>query len=401
MGVSGHFSTMCMMVASTVKLSRKFCHDIKQGIRHTHIQRCNSKRPLVYFIASDKQLKKINRRYYYLDKSMADMRCVSYKHDKWLIGKTIYLRSPMTCTCEDGVCPACYGDLAYTNAELEFSIGAYASAKLNNTLSQNILSTKHLLTTDSEEIKFRPEFYRFFVLDGYKFKVDIDSNENFENWYVRIITEDIYEFNAKEEGDFNYSIDRFFMYNKKTKENIEMKELNKNQTMYLYEDVLKMFKKSKEFEGIEMNINNIADDETYLAIFVIENNELTKPLKNIMRLLNRKDHYDCNNIDEMLNKMSDLLIECGHKLDLVHAECIMRTIIKDSNNVLAQPHFEDETRLDDYQILTVNSALLNNPSLTVSLSFQDLGKQVVNPNTNIKCEKSSYDDLFSETLGKQ
>ena len=276
---------MCMMVASTVKLSRKFCHDIKQGIRHTHIQRCNSKRPLVYFIASDKQLKKINRRYYYLDKSMADMRCVSYKHDKWLIGKTIYLRSPMTCTCEDGVCPACYGDLAYTNAELEFSIGAYASAKLNNTLSQNILSTKHLLTTDSEEIKFRPEFYRFFVLDGYKFKVDIDSNENFENWYVRIITEDIYEFNAKEEGDFNYSIDRFFMYNKKTKENIEMKELNKNQTMYLYEDVLKMFKKSKEFEGIEMNINNIADDETYLAIFVIENNELTKPLKNIMRLL--------------------------------------------------------------------------------------------------------------------
>lgn len=401
MGTSGHFSTMCMMVTSTVNLSRSFCDDIAHH-RHNRNHGCNTKRPIQYHVVSAKSLKKINRRYYYLDESMSALRCVDAKHDKWLIGHTIYLRSPMTCTCEDGICPICYGDLAYTNAEKEFTIGCFAAAKLNNTLSQNILSTKHLLTTNSEEIRFCDRFYDFFSLDGYKFKVDIDSNENFSDWYVRILNDDIYEFNAKEEGDFNYFIERFFMYNKKTKEMIEIKELNKTQTMYLYEDVLNMFKKSKDkdFDGIEIQLNDIADDETYLAIIVIENNELTKPLKNIMRLLNRKDHYNCENVDDMLNKMSDLLIECGHKLDLVHAECIMRTIIKDSHNVLIQPHFDDETRLDDYQILTISSALLNNPSLTVSLSFQDLGKQVTNPNTNIKCEKSAYDDLFSESLPK-
>lgn len=389
------------MVSSTVHLSQQFCHDVAtHHIDQDHIHGCNTKRPILYFVAGEEQLKKINRRYYYLESTMIELRCVNAKYDKWLIGKLIFIRSPITCTCEDGVCPICYGDLAYTNAEQEFSIGCFAAAKLNNTLSQNILSTKHLLTTNSEEILFCDRFYDFFKLDSCKFKVDMDSNENFDDWYVRILNDDIFEFNAKEEGDFNYFIERFFLYNKKTKETIEIKELNKTQTMYLYEDVLKMFKapRNKDFDGVELCINELADDETYLAIIIIENNELTKPLKNIMRLLDRKDHYNCEDIDQLVNKMSDLLIECGHKLDLVHAECIIRTIIKDIDNVLIRPRFDNETKLHDYQILTVSSALLNNPSLTVSLSFQDLGKQVTNPNTNIKCEKSTYDYLFSESI---
>ena len=398
MGTSGHFSTKCMMVSSTVHLSQQFCNDVAN--HHVDPHGCNTKRPVLYYVAGEDQLKKINRRYYYLEPTMIELRCVNAKYDKWLIGKMIYLRSPITCTCEDGVCPICYGDLAYTNAEREFSIGCFAAAKLNNTLSQNILSTKHLLTTNSEEILFCKRFYDFFKLDSCKFKVDMDSTENFDDWYVRILTDDIFEFNAKEEGDFNYFIERFFLYNKKTKESIEIKELNKTQTMYLYEDVLKMFKapRNKDFDGVELCINELADDETYLAIIIIENNELTKPLKNIMRLLDRKDHYNCEDIDQLVNKMSDLLIECGHKLDLVHAECIIRAIIKDIDNVLIRPRFDNETKLKDYQILTVSSALLNNPSLTVSLSFQDLGKQVTNPNTNIKCEKSTYDYLFSESI---
>lgn len=399
MGTSGHFSTMCIQVASTVNLSRRFCHDIAHGIHGNHYG-CNTKRPLVYHIDSPDKLKNINRRYYYLEPTMVELRCVNAKHDKWLIGKTVFLRSPMTCTCEDGICPICYGDLAYTNAEIEFTIGAYAAAKLNNKLSQNILSTKHLLTTNSEEIVFCDLFYQFFKLDSYKFKVDMDSTENFYDWYIRILNDDIFEFNAKEEGDFNYFIERFFLYNKKTKECVEIKELNKTQTMYLYEDVLKMFTKSKDknFDGVELCINDLADDETYFAVIIIENNELTKPLKNIMRLLNRKDHYDCETIDDLLNKMNDLLIECGHNLQSVHAECIMRTIIKDTDNILMQPRFDDISRLNKYQILTIGSALMNNPSLTVSYSFQDLGKQVTNPNTNLKCEKSSYDYLYSETI---
>jgi len=398
-----------MMSASTVHMSKKLCKDMteyQRGISNgtinpkdpVKIQTCNSKRPIHFYVADKETLRKINRRYYYDDISMGKMKCVNYKTDSFLIGQWIWMRSPVTCTCEDGICAACYGDLSYTNCEEEFNIGAYASAKCNNTLQQNILSTKHLLTTNSEEIVFSKDFYRFFILDASKFKLDPDSSENFDNWVIRILNDDLYEFNAKEENDFNSCTERFFLFNKKTKENIEIKELNRNQLMYMYDDVLKLFAKSKEFDGIEMPLNKIADDDTYFAIIVIENNELTRPLKNIMRLLDRKDHYGCKNIDDLVNTMCALLVECGHPLDMVHAECIIRTIIKDSENVLIPPHFEDVNRLEDYQILTISAALLNNPSLTVSLSFQDLGKQVTNPNTNIKCEKSSYDDLYMENL---
>ena len=398
MGTSGYFAAKCMMSSSTVHLSKQLIHDINHKKVSKHVQTCNSKRPILYIVKDKNCLKKINRRYYYLNSDMYDMRCVNYKTDKWLIGKTIYLRSPITCTCEDGICNACYGDLAYTNSEESFNIGAYASALLNNTIQQNILSTKHLLTTNSEELIFSDEFYKFFVLDASKFKLDQDSKENFDDWIIRIYDDDLFEFNAKEESDFNSYTDKFYLVNKKTKEEIEIKELNNNLDMYIYSDIMSLFKKSREKEAIEMPLNKIDAEDMYLAIIIIENNELTRPLKNIMRLLDRKDHYGCETIDEIVNKMSDLIIECGHKIDLVHTEVIMRSIVKDKNAILTQPHFDDINRKEDYQILTISNALYNNSSLSVSLSFQDLGKQVVNPNTNIKCEKSSYDDLYRESL---
>lgn len=385
------------MSASTVHLSSKLKYDTAHHIHHDHVQACNSKRPIKYIVKNKKCLKKINRRYYYLDSSLYDMQCVNSKRDLWLIGKTIYLRSPMTCTSEDGICAACYGDLAYTNCEKNFNIGAYASTQLNNTIQQNILSTKHLLTTNSEQLKFTEPFYRFFILDANKFKLDPECKENLDNWFLRIYDDDLEEFDFRGEADFNSYTDKMYLVNKRTKDELLIRETNKDQFMYIYSDIMSMFTKSKDKDAVELSLSKL-DDEDYVAIIIIENNELTRPLKNIMRLLDRKDHFDCNTIDELVNKMSDLLIECNHKLDLVHAECIMRSIIKDRTNILAQPHFEDPNRGEDYQILTVTAALLNNPSLTTSLSFQDLGKQVINPTTNRKCKPSSFDDLYRVSL---
>lgn len=392
-----------MMSASNVLLSERLRKSLKSKKGKTNIgdiQKCNSRRCIMYEVKDKACLKKINRRYYYLEPTMQKMLCVNHKTDKHLIGKTIYLRSPITCTCEDGICAACYGDLAYTNSEETFKVGAYSSAMLNNTIQQNILSTKHLLTTNSEVLRFSDEFYRFFILDANKFKLNPDSGENFDDWIIRIYNDDLYQFNAKEESDFNTSTDKFYLINKKTNEKIMIQELNSSQDMYLYNDVLSLFSKSKDkdIDALDMPMNDIADDETYFALIIIENNELTRPLKNIMRLLDRKDHFDCDTIDKLVNKMSDLLIECGHKIDLVHAECIIRSIVKDKDNILAHPHFDDPDRVDYYQILTVSAALLNSSSLSLSMSFQDLSKQVINPNTNRKCEQSSYDDLYREDL---
>ena len=51
--------------------------------------------------------------------------------DMSLIDKTIYLRSPMTCACASagkGICKRCYGDLYYTNYDV--NIGKIAAELL-------------------------------------------------------------------------------------------------------------------------------------------------------------------------------------------------------------------------------------------------------------------------------
>ena len=54
--------------------------------------------------------------------------------------------------------------------------------------------------------------------------------------------------------------------------------------------------------------------------------------------------------------------------------------------------------MDDYQILTVSNALLNSPSISLSLSFEELGRQFINPTTYNKYHKSEYDIYFKEEI---
>ena len=396
MGTSGFFAAKCIMVSSTQKLSKRFRKS--HGKMTVEESACNTKKLVAYDVKTADHLRKVDDRFYYDDPDMnGPMKEVNAVKDTDLVGKTIYMRSPMTCTCDDGICPACYGELAYTNSNRHLTVGSLASTTLNNPLQQKILSTKHLLTTVSEELKFIPRFYDFFILDANKFKLNPDLKD-IKNWYLQINKDDIDEFQDKEDNiDFNIFTDKFRLYNKKTKEVVDIEELNNTSEFYFYADIIGMMRNTADDKYKELALDDV-EDEQDIIYMNIENNELTRPLKLIMKLLDRKDHNGCTTIDELVNRMADLLIECGHESQLIHAETVMRSIIKSTDNILEQPKFNDPACSEDYQILTVSSALLNNPSLTVSLAFQDLGKQVVNPVTNRKFKKSSYDDLFRLTL---
>ena len=63
-------------------------------------------------------LQKYNGRYYKLDKNSRDTYLVDAKKDKDLIGKTLYFRSPVTCTCKDEVCHKCFGTTSLLNLDI-------------------------------------------------------------------------------------------------------------------------------------------------------------------------------------------------------------------------------------------------------------------------------------------
>ena len=78
-------------------------------------------------------------------------KLIDDRYDTDLVGKKIYLRSPMTCACKSStnhICARCYGNLYYTN--LDINVGKMAAEILSSQLTQKLLSAKPLLEVSAQ-----------------------------------------------------------------------------------------------------------------------------------------------------------------------------------------------------------------------------------------------------------
>jgi len=384
MGNSGHFARTVMLLVSSINLSKT-------------VESCNTVHPIKIELTTKDHLIRMRGRYY---RTMYSRNYQLLKGDEYnLIGETIFVKSPVTCACKDGICKMCYGELSYINNDI--SIGVYAGTKITEPVSQNILSSKHLLTTKSEKIQFNEEFYRFFNISGNEIIINPnDDLDNLDDYSLLIIKSNIKTIADYDDNDmeFNEYVNLFHVYNKKTNEMIEIKE-SRDKDLYISPELRKLFKKKSKKEVYEIDFKNIDDDR----IFVIEvvNNELTRPLYDIMRLIDRVDyriiHWNCVTIDQMCQKMLDLIIESEINSDSVHGELILTPLLRDKDDILERPKFNKYFNGDEgYQILTVKSALEKHPSVLVGLSFQALDRQLTNPLTFRKKESSFIDPFFKE-----
>ncbi|EPU3828898.1 hypothetical protein ACVWU4_000879 [Campylobacter coli] len=85
----------------------------------------------------------------YLNEETGKEEYITNNH-KHLIGKTIKLRSPLTCKHPDKrcVCSACFGQLSYAIAETD-NLGHACSVEVTRQVSQTVLSFKHLMTSSN------------------------------------------------------------------------------------------------------------------------------------------------------------------------------------------------------------------------------------------------------------
>lgn len=375
MGRAGYFARKVNLVCSTIHLSKS-------------IEDCGTTRPVKIEIKSKKHLSKYVGRYARLMTAREYFVITGNELD--LIGKTILLRSPITCASEK-VCKTCYGTLYSTNVDI--TIGTYAATKISEPVSQNILSTKHQLSTDSCPIEFsEPRFSDFFAIYGNTIVLNSEITSEYSLVLIKENIQRIYEF---EELQFNNYVTVFHIKNNKTGEMIEFMEDDMKE-LFLSDKLVKMIKKS-DAEFYEINLSEF-DPLSEIFIVEIENNELTKPLYNIMGLLDRADHNSCKTLDQMAQRFTDLLIESNIKAMSVHAEVIIRALIRSSQDVLQRPNFNKYVTEKDYQIMTIDGALEKNPSVLISISSRDLKRQLQSPLTFRKSADSFLDPFFKETL---
>lgn len=375
MGEPGAFSKKATTAATSVQLRRDYLM-------------CHTSKPVTYYIRDDKFLKMLDRRYYYDENG--ELKMLNYKKDKDLIGAHIMFRSPCTCASRDGICAYCYGGLFDLNMDL-YSAGAYAAMKDTEPLGQRVLSSKHLQMTHSDPIEMSPEFSEQFELysNDITMKSNAESDEELFIQIPKILKEET-------EDTVDYYCTSFNVIDYSGKVLYPIQEMS-GAKLYLSDQLASMVLKQKDRQK-PISLEAFDDDTSVLFNVEVKSQELTRPIKNINRLLNTNDRMGCETIDEVLQMMAEQQLEAGIDYNFVHMEMLVRSLIRKKSNVYEEPDFGPNGDVNDYVILRLNDALFKSPSVTVSLSYGYLKKQLLSPEFYEKTAVSHLDPLFVSKL---
>ena len=198
-------------------------------------------------------------------------------------------------------------------------------------------------------------------------------------------------------SDFNKYLQFAKIVNiKNDKEVYEIVE-NDGKELFIHPEFDKVIKglEPNEDGSYKINLSKIAD-ETLFTIN-IENNELTKPLKEVDRLLSGSYFKGMNpTLDMMEQRFIELLIESKIHIMSIHAATILRSFVRKADNYLERPDFSK--LFVDYVVLGLHNALSENPSITNSLAYDYLKRQLYTHTTFKKTKHSPLDLLFMKSL---
>ena len=290
-----------------------------------------------------------------------------------LIGKEIFLRSPARCALKNNVCKTCYGVMSKSNADIH--AGIYGSLYISEQITQRLLSSKHLLKTDSVVIDWPPIIKNQFIIDRSSIiaeantsqiiinKEDITDQEN-----TKTVTRFVYQ---KRTGREQYIVEspiELALSANFINSAIDDKENN--------EYVLKI--PASQTEGIE------------IFTFSVENNELSSALVSIFSLIEQEENDD---LDEMFNDFMSRVDSTGIDTPSVNIEMILRALIRNPLDITNAPDYSNDN-LPAEVILKLLPAIINTPSITNSLAFERIKSQLMQPTTYEKTNEGVFDILF-------
>ena len=348
---------------------------------------CGTRNFVKVTIDTETKLRMYDLRYYRENPHGID-KLLDYKRDKQLIGKTLYFRSPMTCASAargDGICYKCYGDLAYTNKEV--NVGQIAAEGLSSIYTQTLLSAKHLLESNIIKTEWSDGFHDFFTA----FFNTISIKEGIMvKGYTMIIDEDIKVEDENDDIDYNYYINSFII---RDPNGNETKIFTKDaDNLYFISDFLNFCNKNYNEDGTAIEINMV-DLFNFQSLFVMEikNNELSQTMDKIKKLIDVKSVMKDYDKDTLLKEFTNTNILGNITLNAVHFEVLLMNQIRDVENELEKPDWNVPN--EDYQILTLSTSLAHNPSITVRLQSTTPSKVLLDPNSR-NLYKPSVDDLY-------
>lgn len=397
---AGAFARQLALVAIEVKLHEDPEFD------------CGTKHRILFKIETEEHLKNLHGLYIcdpiYRGRE-ADhefMLNLDEKDYSYLIGTSVLVRSAVTCASEK-ICHKCYGDLAYTNSDI--NIGAFASNEMTERITQKMLSAKHLLEASSKAIEFtlsceKPEES---LISSYKdliyMKMDevklADEHPEILSRFTLVIGEDDLETeeiesDTKEENEFKIYMNSFKLVDDR---GVSYK-IECSNSMYISDELSEFIGGNilEEDGYAEIPLVSLLGKDTTLACVTLENNEISKSFNEIKSLIGSEQSVKNHDLDSLFNAFCNTLVYGDFGLMFTHAAVLLRPLIRSKYDTLKYPNWQRTDYLADYTILGLLKAVIKSPSLIIGLSFERLRNQLIDPITFKKCGGSTYDSLFQE-----
>ena len=360
---------------------------------------CSTRNFIKVLIRDNTWLKLYDKRYYKLKENGPDY-LLDYDTDKHLIGQELYFRSPITCESYPngtGTCRKCYGELYTVNRDI--NPGKIAAALLSAIYTQMLLSAKHLLESAAMEIKWCDAMSSIFdvELTVVSFKADLDIKK-----YSIIIDPAGVDSDDDSEDDETVDlIDSTDFVNKfevlcpdgQTVEIYTQDEDN----IYFTEDfnAILSSKKAKETDDGRILIPGAALEGVPIFYVKIQNKELQRTLERSKQIINKSDVTESFTKDQIVSEFISANLDGNINLQAVHMETIIANQVRTDE--------KDSTEMPDwripnvgYKVISLNSALSNSPSITVTLEYQKIASTLVNPLSTKKRKASVFDLFFME-----
>lgn len=357
---------------------------------------CNSKHFVELHVTDESVLNTLKTRYFRFTKNGIEYKTTSNpaKHNRGLIGKTILLRSPITCASHargEGYCYRCYGDLAYTNSDI--NIGKLAAEEESSELTQRLLSAKHLLESSVKAMSWVPYFHEYFSVMC-NIIMTIEGGD-YKKWKLILNKDDI---DLDDEMDldsveYNQYVTSYKIQSP-TGEILDIHTADYN-NMYIAKEFSDLLAKKKVNNDNAYVVNMPDLDGIGLFIMRIENIELQSALDDVTACIDKQATIKAlETKDAILQKLVTDNLRSGLDVDSVHLEVILSNQCRRKDDILLNPEWEYEN--EECQMLSLKDALTNNPSVGISLEFNKLTKALYSPLTFRKSKASSV-DLFYMT----
>lgn len=368
MGARKALITSKTQVRQSGYLNRKIMI-LTEDVRIDDVDDCQTREYITLEIKSPKMLDLYIGRYYVTNAETGEVGLITAESTH-LVGKTILLRSPITCRRhtpqQDHVCRTCYGQLASVNYGM--NIGSIANLVLTEPMTQKLLSTKHSLQVVVDSFNWSDEFKEYFTLDDNAGITPRDISQRIYIGAADLVEKENYNINR-------YSTEKFFIFHPKTHERIYIESPVRLILPDRYFSDIALFYDPVE-EYYSYTLSDLEDGFENLLTLTIKNSGIAEPLLKIERGLENNSFLmeTCeNNPSKVLQEFVDLLLQSGTHIQSVHLEVILECMAS------KQPD-------GSYLIRKISDAIYYSNSPVKSFMYQLNAKQI----------QTDFNDLFSK-----